>query len=301
MEFGKVAPSELRKIDFTLPPDKKGTSAVLKKSKSRPKVYVGCAKWGRKDWIGKIYPKGTKESDFLEHYARHFSAIELNALFYRIFDRTVIEKWAQKTAPGFKFCPKFNGAITHQKRLKNAREITNTYLGSIHSFGSKLGPCFIQLSDNFPPKNIGDIDDYLGSLPEDLEVFVEVRHPDWFAPDTLEELAGVLEKHKAGFVITDASGRRDCVHMRLTTPKAFIRFVGNGLHATDYTRVDDWVDRIRSWMKKGIDEVYFFMHQHEELHSPELCKYTIQQLNSKCGTKIPEPQFVTNKEKGLFN
>ena len=80
--------------------------------------------------------------------------------------------------------------------------------------------------------------------------------------------------------------------MRLTTPSAFIRFVGNGLHPTDYARVDDWVQRIKLWMGQGIHKVYFFMHQHEEIYSPELSRYVIQQLNKHCGTAIPEPRFV---------
>lgn len=80
--------------------------------------------------------------------------------------------------------------------------------------------------------------------------------------------------------------------MRLTTPSAFIRFVGNGLHPTDYARVDDWVQRIKLWMGQGIHKVYFFMHQHEEIYSPELGRYVIQQLNKHCGTAIPEPRFV---------
>jgi uncharacterized protein YecE (DUF72 family) len=80
--------------------------------------------------------------------------------------------------------------------------------------------------------------------------------------------------------------------MRLTTPTAFIRFVGNGLHPTDYTRVDAWIQRIKKWMDEGIEKVYFFMHQHEEIHSPELCKYVIEQLNKHCNTNIPELKFV---------
>lgn len=80
--------------------------------------------------------------------------------------------------------------------------------------------------------------------------------------------------------------------MWLTTPEASIRFVGNGLHHTDYTRIDDWVQHIRQWMEQGIEKVDFFMHQHEELHSPELSRYLIQELNKHCGTKIPEPVFV---------
>jgi hypothetical protein len=44
-------------------------------------------------------------------------------------------------------------------------------------------------------------------------------------------------------------------------------------------------------MKQGIHTVYFFMHQHEELHSPELCQYLIRELNKHCGTAIPEIVF----------
>lgn len=300
MEFGKVHPAELAEIDFRLPPDKEGTAKIFKanNTKAQPKIFVGCAKWGRPDWIGKIYPKGTKQADFLDHYAKQFSTIELNALFYRIFDRSVVEKWVRKVGKDFKFCPKFNGDISHKLRLKNAERITEIFLDSVYSFGDKLGPCFLQLSDNFPPKNLDAIDNYLKSLPKDLEVFVEARNKEWFEKNYFIKLCEMLEKNNSGFVITDASGRRDCVHMRLTSPKAFIRFVGNGLHPTDYTRIDDWVKRINDWMKKGIKEVYFFMHQHEELHSPELCKYSIQQLNKHCGTKIPEPVFVNDN--GLF-
>ena len=37
-----------------------------------PKVYIGCAKWGRTEWIGKIYSPKAKEKDFLEHYVQHY-------------------------------------------------------------------------------------------------------------------------------------------------------------------------------------------------------------------------------------
>ena len=81
--------------------------------------------------------------------------------------------------------------------------------------------------------------------------------------------------------------------MRLTSAEAFIRFVGNGLHPTDYTRVDEWVQRIKQWNDKGLRKVFFFMHQHEEVYSPRLASYAIQQLNKHCGSNIPEPKFVS--------
>ena len=83
------------------------------------------------------------------------------------------------------------------------------------------------------------------------------------------------------------------VHMRLTKPGAFIRFEGNALHKTDYQRIDTWVQRIKQWQDQGLQSVYFFMHQHDEVHSPILCKYLIEQMNQILGTSLHVPEFVS--------
>lgn len=300
MEFGKVDPEILNKIDFKLPPDNPNTARLLKLKKAgnnRPKVFVGCAKWGRKDWVGKIYPPKTKEADFLNHYAKHFNCIELNATFYRMPTVTQIETWKNKVGKNFKFCPKFVDQITHLRRLKNVKDLTDEFLQAIYAFKENLGPIFLMPHPQMGYKTLETIEAFIESLPKDIDLFVELRHPEWFSdPEAFENAFNVFEKLKTGSVITDASGRRDCVHMRLTTSEAFIRFVGNALHPTDYNRIDDWVHRIKKWMDEGIDTIYFFMHQHEELHSPELSRYLIQQLNKHCGTNIKEPQFIDNND-----
>lgn len=102
-------------------------------------------------------------------------------------------------------------------------------------------------------------------------------------------------------VITDAAGRRDCVHQRLTTPHAFIRFVGNSLHPTDYQRVDDWVKRIKQWLDEGLQSVQFYMHQHEEFYSPELCVYLIKALNKECNLNLTVPVLEYEKQKSISN
>lgn len=298
MQFGRVPPAQLSKINFDLPEDPVETGNILSMhAKKKPdviSVYTGCAKWGRKDWIGKIYPKGTKEGDFLHHYALRFNTIELNGMFYQIYGKETILKWKNKVGKDFLFCPKFYSGITHIRRLKNAEKLTDIFLESVYSFGKNLGPCFLQLSDNFTPKDFVVLERYLGFLPKDLEVFVEVRHPDWFVKGCSDDFFSMLESKGKGLVITDAAGRRDCVHARLTVPKTFIRFVGNSLHKTDYTRVDEWVMKLKSWLDKGIHEIYFFMHQHDELHSPELCAYAIEELNKKCKLNLRIPEFVTS-------
>lgn len=293
MEFGLVSPEELGKIDFTIPPDHQANREVLKGVEQPTQVYVGCAKWGRKDWVGRIYPKGTPESDFLKHYARHFNAIELNATFYKLPSKTQTRSWSSGVGDNFRFCPKVSDKISHIKRLKDTGALVERFLDGISGFGKTLGPIFLMLHPQMGPKTTDTIQAFLESMPRDLQLFVELRNPKWYADQAVfDRIFDVLAQSNTGAVITDVAGRRDCLHMRLTTPHAFIRFVGNGLHPTDYTRVDDWVERIAQWMKQGLKSVYFFMHQHEEIHSPELCRYVIRQLNAKCGTSLREPEFV---------
>ena len=293
MKFGEVTEIDLSGVDFTLPADHAATSTLLgKQTPVKPKVYVGCAKWGRKDWIGKVYPEGTKEEDFLKLYAQHFNSIELNATFYRFPTISQTSGWASEVGDGFKFSPKFTDKISHLKRLKDVKELTDVFLKGISGFKEKLGPVFIMPHPAMGLKSIDRFETFISLLPSDLQLFIELRHAQWYAePEAFEKIFSMFERSNVGSIITDAEGRRDCVHMRLTTPVAFIRFVGNNLHPSDYTRVDAWIQRIKSWMEGGLQELYFFMHQTEEIHSPTLCKYVIEQLNEKCGTDLHIPSF----------
>ncbi len=301
MDFGRVDSSLLNTIDFSLGKDHEQTTKILSAAKkvAKPKVYVGCAKWGRPDWVGKIYPKGTKAGNFLDEYAKQFNSIEFNAIFYKLPTTEQIDVWKSKVGKDFKFCPKFTDVITHIKRLKSVEKEVDEFLKVLHQFGNNLGPIFFMPHPQMGPKHLETIVNFIDSLPKDIDVYTEFRHTDWFTQPHYDDIFKHLQKIKRGSVITDAAGRRDCVHMRLTTPQAFIRFVGNSLHKSDYERIDEWVGRIKSWLDNGLKECYFFMHQHEELYSPELCKYLIKELNAKCGLNLNVPQFVN--EGGLFD
>ena len=172
----------------------------------------------------------------------------------------------------------------------------NEFFSGIAAFKKHLGPTFIQVSETFSPKRKEELFTFLRSLPTDLQFFVEVRHPDWFCKNEIrDELFATLTAINMGAVITDTSGRRDCAHMHLTVPKAFIRYVGNSLHHTDYTRVDDWIERMKFWLDKGIQELYFFMHMHDETYSPELTVYLVDKLNAACGLDLKKPVFVAQQ------
>ncbi len=298
MEFGKIPENELQEIDFRLPPDPDVNARVLKKGKGKTKFYIGCAKWGRKDWVGKLYPEGTKEKDFLQQYAKQFNSIEFNGFFYNVHSRAQVDKWVKAVPRGFLFCPKFTQSITHIRRLQNAKAEVDEFLDVISAFGKHLGPIFLMPNPQMGLRHLETIEQFISDLPQDVDLFLELRHEEWYKDGYNKELYDFLRSSKRGTVITDAAGRRDCVHMHLSLPECFIRFVGNALHETDYTRIDEWVQRIKKWMAEGLETCYFFMHQHEELHSPELIKYFIEQMNRHCGTNIPLP--ILYNEGSLF-
>ena len=303
MEFGRVPENELKNIDFSLSADPDFNKKILKnKPVKNAKVYLGCAKWGREEWVGKIYPPKTKEKDFLQHYVQHYNSIELNATHYKVYGEGGIKKWIEKAAgKDFMFCPKMYQGVTHRGSLKGKEFITNEFFRGILSFGEYLGPIFIQVSDTFSPKRKDELFTYLKSLPTGLQFFLEVRHPDWFLKEDIRnELMTSLAAMNMGIVITDTAGRRECAHMYLTIPKVFIRYVGNSLHASDYTRCDAWIERMKYWLDNGLQELYFFMHMHDEATSPELTVYLVDKMNAACGLNLIKPTFV-RQQKGLFD
>jgi len=293
MKFGHVATSDLDALMLFLPKDHAGNAKFLiGKPATNPSVYVGCAKWGRDEWVGLIYPKGTKTGDYLENYVRHFNSIELNGTFYQV-RKTNIESWAKVPSDDFKYCPKFSRRISHLKRLNDVEENTAYFLDAVSFFGTTLGLPFLQMPDNFAPKFIDRLTGYLDRLPDKPDIALELRHTDWFNdPEISPVLYDNLEKNNVTLIITDTAGRRDCIHQRLTTKKAFIRFIGYDLHETDYQRMDEWALKIKEWLEHGLEEVYFFLHQEKEKNTVVNASYMIRKLNEVCGLNIKEPVFV---------
>jgi uncharacterized protein YecE (DUF72 family) len=295
MKFGQT--NQFETIDFALPPDPVQTIDFFNSTRSKPvkkpDFFVGCAKWGRKDWIGLIYPPGTKEKDFFSLYAQNFNSIELNATHYRIPTSKTILDWKSKVHKNFRFCPKFPQTISHFRRLKNAHDLTLAFYDAIKLFDENLGTAFLQMPPNYGPKNYPDFEKYISDLPGDLKVCVEFRHKDWFKESpVVNEAYQMMKEKKIGTVITDAAGRRDAVHQILTTNEAFIRFVGNGLNPSDYSRIDDWVSRLKQWLGMGLKTVYFFMHQHDEKDTPVLTNYTIKMLKKVAKATLETPELL---------
>jgi uncharacterized protein YecE (DUF72 family) len=300
MEFGRNE-VVLNDIDFTLPPDSAGTLHTLSSSANDGtfKAYVGGTKWADKMLIGKIYPKGTEPAAFLSLYAKSFNTIEFGPTFYMTQPPNKLAEWIAQIESNkdFKFSPKFTQSISHIRKLTNVAELTKGFYDSLPGFGSHLGQLLLQLGEAFSPKNYNQLASYLKSLNDTEKVALEVRNKNWFGdPVSRAALFDLLRKTNVGTVISDTAGRRDVVHMELTTPVAYIRFAGNGLHQTDYSRIDSWVERLRVWKELGLKSVWFYIHQDNERHTVNLADYLIQKMNNNLNINLQRPAILSPSE-----
>lgn len=281
MEFGSNG-FDPKKIKTTLPTDCPSNQTILNTQKpfSQRKLLMGAPVWARKEWIGKLYPKGTKSTDFLKLYGTCFNSIELNSTFYRIPSPRTVESWCTSVPKDFQFCPKLPKQISHAKNLEPSDETLQRVMESYTVFGKKIGRCLLQLPPYFSHSKQAQLDHLLKRL-KGLPLAVEFRNPNFFGKNTLlEDTLELLQKHNASTVITDTPGRRDVLHMSLSQPVAFIRFLGieppsgsrpsSKPHASDQKRVRNWIKRLSEWFDQGLQKSYFFIHHPSYEFLPEL-------------------------------
>lgn len=291
MKFGQV--DDPSQIDFTLPKDHPRTAEILKKNtKGLEDISIGCAKWNKTDLKG-FYPKGTK--DELTYYATQFNSIELNATFYGMPSAEQVQTWKEKTPKDFKFFPKITNTVSHFRRLLNITDVVTQFATAVLNFDEKLGMVFLQLHDNFKPKDYDRLEKFIKDWPKEIPLAIELRNNEWFSDEEVfEKTMKLFEENTITNIIVDTAGRRDMLHMRLTTTSAFIRYVGANAES-DYARLDDWLQRLTDWKKLGLQNLYFFVHQNLEKASPLLSAHFIEQMNKVWGTEIHVPVMADAK------
>lgn len=302
MDFGKLPSVDA--VDFSLPPEPPENAEVLDGIRRSLRVYVGATGYNMKAWVGRWYPAGTPERQFLAGYGRQFNTIEFNTTHYRIPDAATIARWRTAVPDDFRFCPKIPQTVSHARRLIGARADMEQFCDAILGLGDVLGCCFMQLPPHFGPERLTDLAHFLEVFAPKIPLAVEVRHPAFFSDtEAGQALFSLLHAHQTTAVITDVAGRRDVCHGRLTTRRTLIRFVGNALHPTDFSRTRAWAERLAYWAEKGLEEAYFFGHEPDNLLAPELAAFAVQtfcQHLPNAQLRGPTPEIPPAQQMTLF-
>lgn len=252
-------------------------------------LYLGCAVWSHKDWVGNFYPPKSQPRDFLNLYSQRFTTVEGNTTFYSLPSAATIARWVAQTPAGFKFCPKFNREITHQGLLVPKIPQALAFCERMSGLGDRLGTIFIQLPPSYSPQYFADLEEFLyGCSQCDLSLAVEVRHWDWFQPQASTKLNQLLSKLDLARVLLDTRPIYNCpdnpqANSARRKPKVplspivtgnvgFVRFISHPQRQYNQAYLNQWVETLKLWLNQE-KTVYFMVHCPQEVHSPETAKY----------------------------
>lgn len=146
-------------------------------------IRIGLSGYSYKPWQGpkRFYPPELKQSDFLEYYARRYSTVELDGVWYRLPSSAAITKWIDQTPDPFVFSVKAHRTITHLKRLRQeAVPFLHTMLDHLAPLAAKekLGPILLQLPPNLN-RDDDRLADFLPFLSHSYRWAIEFRHDSW--------------------------------------------------------------------------------------------------------------------------
>jgi uncharacterized protein YecE (DUF72 family) len=302
MDFGRV-PS-VDDIDFTLPPDPAGTAAVLRAqppTSAPASARLGLPRWADPGFVGTLYPAGTRAGDYLARYAEQLDAVELNTTYYGVRADSV-RGWVAQVTGRFRFCPKVPKAVTHEGSLRAAEAEMDAFVAACADFGERLGVAWALLPPSFGAGQLADLARFVERYGPRLPLAVELRHASWFEGGAaFGEACALFESCGVTTVLTDVAGRRDVVHMRLTTPRLFLRFVGNRHHPSDFARIDAWSERIAAWSAAGLREAWLFLHQPEEhLNVPVARRLAESLVERGISVRRPVPIRAPARQGELF-
>ncbi len=241
-------------------------------------VFAGTGGYSNEDWVGILYPEGTKPSEYLEIYSHFFNAVELNMTFYVIPGRKAVEGIVRKSGD-LKFSVKLHQSMTHD--LSATPEDYGAFFAVLEPMeeAGKLGVFLAQFPYRFhdTPENRT----YLEGLARTFEgrrLAVEFRHWSW----DREEVNGWLEDIGLFRVSTDYPPLRGLPRPALYVMGgfAYVRFHGRNRekwwHGKDqrerhdyrysYKELALWLNAIRK-EKSKINELWLVFNNTTKGHA----------------------------------
>lgn len=140
-------------------------------------VIVGTSGWQYDEWRDALYG-ATPKARWLEFFAEHFSAVEVNNTFYRLPTADTIASWRDRTPDGFVFAIKAPRTITHIRRLAGVGDLLTVLIERVSGLGPKLGPILYQMPPSLR-RDDGLLASFLDALPPYPKAAMEFRHASW--------------------------------------------------------------------------------------------------------------------------
>jgi uncharacterized protein YecE (DUF72 family) len=266
------------------------------------KIRIGSCAWSFDDWRRVFYPLDLPASHWLEFYAGHLPAVEVDSTFHAAPTEATVRRWAETTPASFRFTCKLPRQITHVCRLRDCGAELISFLRAIELLGPKLHIILIQLPPSLTPEDGKHaLRKFLVQLPRDFRFAVEFHHAGWHRPQFIR----LVEKYRVCWVWADTTplNERNLAPFEFlpcTTDFLYLRLLGD--YATKYDVDGGHIHRygkllwkreaaLESWSLKiqrhlaDVRSVWAFAGNHFEGFAPETC----QRLAERLGFDLPLP------------
>jgi uncharacterized protein YecE (DUF72 family) len=233
-------------------------------------IAIGTSGFDYDEWRGAFYPADLPKAKFLEFYADHFRALELNFSYYRMPNAKQLDSMLRRTGGAVTFAIKAHRSMTHERTAGEGDLAAFVEaLAPLREAGA-LGAVLAQFPQSFhqTEENRG----YLKRLVDKVgpPFVVELRRAEWASPQILDW----LERIGAGFCCVDEPELPGLMppFAAATASPGYVRFHGRNAskwyvhdraeERYDY-RYDDrelaaWAPKILELERKAGDVLVFF-------------------------------------------
>ncbi len=235
-------------------------------------LRIGTSGYSFLDWVGTVYPEGTRSIDMLSVYAGDFDTVEINFTYYRDPTPEIFERMLCKVDAGFEFVVKAPRGFTHDRDRVNAS--APGFVAALKPLiqAAQLGGVLLQFPQAFHRSRAGEAHLHTVATllpPETVRTYVEFRHDSWMQEEVYERVRSL----GLGFANVDLPHLRSLPRPSsvVTSPDAYVRM--HGRNATqwhnpssasqryDYRysdeELDAWVMRVETMMASA-QRVYVF-------------------------------------------
>jgi len=225
-------------------------------------IKVGCSGWSYDEWVGVLYDSPDRK---FSQYSKVFDVAEIDSTFYKIPPPSMARGLVASSPGDFKFLPKFNRSITHEKMLGKLGDIDADldafmlFLKPLESAG-KLGPSLLQLPPYFEAEDSPYLFDFLSTIEGKIRVAVEFRNISIVNGEVILKLSD----RGVPYVAVDEPLLPP--YNFITSDSAYVRFHGHGGKVWfDYKYSDEelrpWADRLKK-LEEMTSYVLFNNHFH---------------------------------------
>jgi len=222
-------------------------------------ILIGTSGYYYDEWVGPVYPEGTKTKDYLACYAGLFPTVELNFSYHGMPKAQNLAKMLVDGGPNLRFSMKAHKTLTHEINPGQWEGEAKTYLNAIEPMleAGRLDAVLFQFPYSFM---YGDDNrrylDKLLKFFKDVPLAVEFRKADWYSGKVIE----AMKSRNVPLVSLDMPElpklppQMDVV----TAPLAYIRLHGRNKEMwwskDDHARynylysdseIESWVNRIK--------------------------------------------------------